>query len=86
MLYVVDLVVFNTQLFNSLIVSISMIKILLTILVVTISAQAQRNRVDNAPKVGDAIPKVSAHAIGDFKKVDLSNPTKPTVLIFGSHT
>ncbi len=63
-----------------------MFKILLITLAVTLSVHAQRNRVDNAPKVGDAIPKVSAHAKEDFKKVDLSAPTKPTVLIFGSHT
>lgn len=63
-----------------------MFKILLITLAVTLSAHAQRNRVDNAPKVGDAIPTVSAHTKEDFKKVDLSKPTKPTVLIFGSHT
>jgi len=43
-------------------------------------------RVDNAPKVGEAIPKVSAVTLADKKKVDLSKPEKVTVLIFGSHT
>ena len=49
-------------------------------------ALAQRSRVDNAPKVGEAIPKVSAVTLTDKKKVDLSKPEKVTVLIFGSHT
>ena len=47
---------------------------------------AQRHRVDNAPKVGKPIPKVSAVTMKDQKKVDLSKPEKVTVLIFGSHT
>ncbi len=47
---------------------------------------AQRNRVDNAPKVGEPIPQVSAVAMKGHQKVDLSKPDKVTVLIFGSHT
>lgn len=52
----------------------------------TLPVAAQRKRVDNAPKVGEAIPKVSAVTMKDKKKVDLSKPDKVTVLIFGSHT
>lgn len=55
-------------------------------LAVTVSAFGQRNRVDNAPKVGDVIPKVSAVSLVDKKVVDLSAPKRTTVLIFGSHT
>lgn len=47
---------------------------------------AQRNRIDNAPKVGDSIPMVTAVTLKDKKKIDLSQPEKVTVLIFGSHT
>ena len=79
-------VCFNTQLFDSVTVLILMIKILTVLLAGSLSVHAQRNRIDNAPKVGDPIPKVSAYAMEDLKEVDLSNPTKPTVLIFGSHT
>ncbi|WP_435895784.1 hypothetical protein [Oceaniferula spumae] len=50
------------------------------------AAFAQRHRVDNAPKVGDPIPKVSAVSLVKKEKVDLSKPDKVTVLIFGSHT
>ncbi|MGJ8697406.1 MAG: hypothetical protein ACSHYF_13905 [Verrucomicrobiaceae bacterium] len=49
-------------------------------------AFAQRSRIDNAPKVGDPIPKVSAISLEGQKKIDLSKPEKITVLIFGSHT
>lgn len=63
-----------------------MMKIMMIMLAVTLSAFGQRNRVDNAPKVGDAIPKVSAVSLKDKKVVDLSAPKRPTVLIFGSHT
>ncbi|MDB4265385.1 hypothetical protein N9891_01405 [bacterium] len=56
--------------------------ILSLLLVLPLSAQ----RPDNAPKAGDAIPKVSALTLKDQKKVDLSKPEKITVLIFGSHT
>ncbi len=56
------------------------------LLVVTLSAFGQRSRVDNAPKAGDAIPKVSAVSLKDKKVVDLSVLKRPTVLIFGSHT
>jgi len=52
----------------------------------TLPVAAQRKRMDNAPKVGDPMPKVSAVAMKDKKKVDLSKPDKVTVLIFGSHT
>ena len=52
----------------------------------TLSLSAQRNRVDNAPAVGDPIPRTSATKLTDQTKVDLSNPEKITVLIFGSHT
>jgi len=66
-------------------VHIPMKQIVMLVLAMTLSSHGQR-RVDNAPKLGDAIPKVSAHAVEDLKKVDLSAPSKPTVLIFGSHT
>ncbi len=49
-------------------------------------AFAQRGRVDNAPKVGDPIPKITAITLADSKKIDLSKPEKITVLVFGSHT
>ncbi len=63
-------------------------KLLLFTLALTVAQPvfAQRNRVDNAPKVGDAIPKISVVTLANSKKVDLSKPEKPTVLIFGSHT
>lgn len=61
-------------------------KVILITLAVTLTAFGQRNRVDNAPKVGDVIPKVSAVSLTDKKVVDLSAPKRPTVLIFGSHT
>ena len=61
-------------------------KILLITLLLALPLSAQRGRVDNAPKVGEAIPKVSALTLKDQKKIDLSKPEKLTVLIFGSHT
>ncbi|MGJ8655967.1 MAG: hypothetical protein ACSHX6_05895 [Akkermansiaceae bacterium] len=61
-------------------------KIILIFLVLVHSAFAQRNKIDNAPKVGDPIPKVSAVSLSDKKVVDLSAPKRATVLIFGSHT
>lgn len=45
-----------------------------------------RRGPDNAPKVGDAAPKVEAVKLEGKEKVDLSKPEKVTVLIFGSHT
>ena len=45
-----------------------------------------KGRPDNAPKVGDLAPKVSAVTVKDGEAVDLSKPEKITVLVFGSHT
>ena len=61
-------------------------KLLLCVLALSLPLSAQRNRIDNAPKVGDPIPETVATTLADQKKVDLSNPEKITVLIFGSHT
>lgn len=41
---------------------------------------------DKAPKVGDAIPKVSAKTPDGKKTVDLNKPKRHTVLVFGSYT
>ena len=43
-------------------------------------------REDNAPKVGDQAPEVSAKKLKGGEVVDLSSPEKITVLVFGSHT
>ena len=61
-------------------------KLLIFLFALTLPLSAQRNRIDNAPQVGDPIPKTSATTLSDQKKVDLSSPEKITVLIFGSHT
>lgn len=58
----------------------------LAALALTLPLAAQYGRPDNAPKVGDPIPKVSAVTLLDGEKVDLSQPKRVTVLIFGSHT
>ncbi|MEN8848649.1 MAG: hypothetical protein ABF377_11320 [Akkermansiaceae bacterium] len=61
-------------------------KLLLFTIILALSLSAQGQQEDNAPKVGEAIPKVSALTLKEQKKVDLSQPEKVTVLIFGSHT
>lgn len=61
-------------------------KFLFLLLALALPLCAQRGRPDNAPKVGDPIPNVSAVRVSDQKKIDLSKPEKVTVLIFGSHT
>ena len=61
-------------------------KLLFLFLALTLPLSAQRGRPDKAPKVGDPIPKTIATSLADQKEVDLSNPEKLTVLIFGSHT
>lgn len=61
-------------------------KLLLLFLALTLPISAQRGKPDNAPQVGDPIPKTIASKLSDQKKVDLSNPKRTTVLIFGSHT
>ena len=61
-------------------------KLILLCLALTLPLSAQRNRVDNAPQVGDPIPKTAAIKLSDQEGVDLSKPEKITVLIFGSHT
>ena len=62
-------------------------KLLLLSLALMLPLAAQNRRgPDNAPQVGDAIPKVTALKLGGKEKVDLSKPEKVTVLIFGSHT
>ena len=43
-------------------------------------------RPDNAPKVGDLAPQVSAKKLKGTEKVDLGKPKNVTVLIFGSYT
>ena len=61
----------------------------LLLLALPIAAQGRRGggrRVDNAPKVGEAIPETSAITLKDKKEINLSKPEKLTVLIFGSHT
>lgn len=62
---------------------------LVLLLALPLTAQSRRGggrRVDNAPKVGEAIPEISAIKLEGEEKVDLSKPDKMTVLIFGSHT
>lgn len=41
---------------------------------------------DHAPTVGTRAPKVKVKALGDDRDVDLSEPKRTTVLIFGSYT
>ncbi|MEO0447456.1 MAG: hypothetical protein AAF191_15390 [Verrucomicrobiota bacterium] len=41
---------------------------------------------DHAPKAGDDAPAVKARKAGTEDFVDLANPTKISVLVFGSHT
>ena len=50
------------------------------------AAASGRAMRDDAPKVGDAAPKVSAVSSADGRKVDLGAPKRPTVLVFGSWT
>lgn len=49
------------------------------------SAQLSRGP-DLAPKLGAAIPSVSANTPDGKLTVDLAKPKRLTVLIFGSHT
>lgn len=52
-----------------------------------LSAQQRRDRgPDKAPKLGAAIPKVSATSPDGKSTIDFSKPQKLTILIFGSHT
>ena len=52
-----------------------------------LSAQQRRDRgPDKAPKLGEAIPTVSATSLDGKKTVDFSKPKRVTILIFGSHT
>ena len=60
--------------------------ILVAFLFLTVPLLAQRRGQDKAPKVGSALPKVSAVTLKEGKTVDLSKPKRHTVLIFGSHT
>ncbi len=50
------------------------------------AAVSGRRLRDNAPKVGDAAPKVRAASASDGRTVDLSKPGRITVLVFGSWT
>ena len=59
---------------------------LVIFLILTIPVFAQRHGPDKSPEVGAALPKVSAVTLKDGKTVDLSEPKRHTVLIFGSHT
>ncbi len=59
---------------------------LLLILTMSLCAQGRRRGPDNAPKVGEAAPEVAAVTLEESKEIDLSDPEKITVLIFGSHT
>lgn len=41
---------------------------------------------DNAPKVGETAPQVSAFEVESGEKINLSKPEKISVFVFGSHT
>ena len=50
------------------------------------AAMSGRALRDDAPKVGEAAPKVRARSLKDGRHVDLSKPKRLTVLVFGSWT
>lgn len=47
---------------------------------------AKRRGEDNAPKVGSKAPDLGVRKKLDGKEINLSNPNRISVLIFGSHT
>jgi len=51
-----------------------------------LAALSGRRYRDTAPKVGDPAPEVKAKHAGDGREVDLTQPKRPTVLVFGSWT
>ena len=51
-----------------------------------LAALSGRRYKDTAPKVGDPAPEVKAKHAGDGREVDLAQPKRPTVLVFGSWT